>query len=113
MPMPDDDEVALNTAAARGDDCFHPLVSFELDSLLVAQKLDAVLLVDRGERTADLLSHDSLERHPPAEDRRHPDLELRQRGGHLAADEAHADNDRAAMLGASRLIASHSATVRS
>src|SRR4029077_7534249 len=88
-PDTDDSEVAVHAAAARSHSGLDPLFAFEPHELLVAQKLDAVLLVDRGGGAAPLWSHDPLERHLPTEDRRHMDPKLRQRGSHLAADEAH------------------------
>ena len=57
----DDGEIALDTAAARG--ChggLDPLFALKPRESLVAEKLDAVLLMDRSERTADLGSRDSL-----------------------------------------------------
>src|SRR5438270_136342 len=48
----------------------------------------------RGDRRADLLAQNPLERHPPREDRGDPDSELREGSRHLAADETHAHDHR-------------------
>ena len=74
------------------------LGSLERGDPLAGQQLDAVRAVEGADHRADLGAEDPLQRDLLRKDRRHLHAELGQGGRHLAADEAHADDNRAASL---------------
>ena len=73
-------------------------------------ELDALIAVERADRSADLLAEHPLERHAAGKRRRHLNAELRQGSRDLAADEAHPDDHGASTrrhLGLDRLALAH------
>ena len=88
-------EIARDTLSGRGHDRLQAFGPFEAGDLVSGQQLDAVRAVDGANQGADLAAQDRLQRGPAREDRGHPDAQLGQRGRHLAADEPHANDDRA------------------
>ncbi len=88
-------EVARDTVTGRGHDGLHAFGALEGRHLFSGSQLDALLAVDGADHRADLAAQDPFQRILAREERGHPDAELGQRGRHLAADEAHAHDDRA------------------
>ena len=90
-----DGEVAGYPEAAGGPGRLQPPGALERGDLLPGQQLDAVRAVVGADHRANLLAQDPLKRNLARKDGGHVHPELGQRGCYLAADEAHAHDDRA------------------
>src|SRR6266568_2925221 len=88
-------EVAWDANPAGGCDRLEPLCPLERGNLLSGEQLDAVRAVDGTEYRADFPAEYPLKGDSAGEDGGHVHPELRQRGRHLRADEAHAHYYRA------------------
>src|SRR6185437_6801099 len=88
-------EVARDANPTGGRDRLQPLRPLERGHLLSGEQLDAVPAVDGSEYRAEVLAEDPLKGESAGEDGGHVHPELRQRGRHLGADEAHARHYRA------------------
>src|ERR1022692_1442439 len=88
-------EVACHPDAASGRDRLQPLGPFERGNLVSGEQLNAVRAVNGTEYSSDFPAQHPLKRESARKDGGHVHPELRQRGRHLGADEAHAHYDRA------------------
>ena len=88
-------EIAGDAVTGGGDEGLDSFGPFEGGDLVPGPQLDPLRAVDGADPRADLPAQHPLERGPAREDRGHLDAELGQRGRYLAADEPHADDDRA------------------
>src|ERR1022692_4354676 len=88
-------EVACHPDAASGRDRLQPLGPFERGNLVSGEQLNAVRAVNGTEYSSDFPAQHPLKGESAGKDGGHVHPELRQRGRHLGADEAHAHYYRA------------------